>query len=117
MGPTFDPNNSQPNYGIHDDSMMRDDEDDEGVLGASLSVRDTATDDEYATPPNQKIPLQDLEEVMSQYDDGIALEGKLTSLHSAHLMKLLGKDASKLWDDEMLPPLVEGKFVACVSLD
>ncbi|KAJ8692507.1 hypothetical protein PTI98_009812 [Pleurotus ostreatus] len=90
MGPTFDPNNSQPNYGIHDDSMMRDDEDDEGVLGASLSVRDTATDDEYATPPNQKIPLQDLEEVMSQYDDGIALE-----------------DASKLWDDEMLPPLVE----------
>lgn len=62
MPPTFDPNSSQPNYDIHDeDSMMRDE-----APGSSPPAGD---DDEFETPPNQKIPLEDIEEMMSQYDD------------------------------------------------
>lgn len=86
MPPTFDPNSSQPNYAIHDeDSIMRDEAppsspltgDDSGWHKDSDSLRDEAPgssppagdNDEFETPPNQKIPLEDIEEMMSQYDD------------------------------------------------
>ncbi|KAF4598696.1 hypothetical protein EYR38_007104 [Pleurotus pulmonarius] len=90
MAPTFDPNNSQPDYGVHDDSMMVDDT--EVAPHSSPSPEHSVpnhTDDEYATPPNRKIPLEAVEAMMSAYDQTAAD-------HSSPMME----DPSRLFDDE-----------------
>lgn len=85
MAPTFDPNNSQPDYGVHDDSMMVDDTE---VAPHSSPAHSNHTDDEYATPPNCKIPLEAVEAMMSAYDQTAAdhsspiMEGKVPSSHA-----------------------------------
>lgn len=74
MAPTFNPNNSQPDYGVHDQSMMVDDVEAapdalQPTLGGNSSPTGSRhTDDEYATPPNQKIPLEDIEAMMSIHE-------------------------------------------------
>lgn len=95
MASTFDPNNSQPDYGVHDVSMMVDDA--EVVPGASKPTNNGSSpvgprqsDDEYATPPHHKIPIEDVDAMMSIYDESAAtpssrnMEGKA---HSAHALR------------------------------
>ncbi|KDQ27093.1 hypothetical protein PLEOSDRAFT_1084740 [Pleurotus ostreatus PC15] len=83
MDPLFNPNNSQPDYGAHDMSMMVDDA--EIAPGASQPIADSnffcsspaalhQSDDEYATPPHHKIPLEDVDTMMSIYDQTAATD-------------------------------------------